>query len=229
MKNEFIIGGAAVVVMAVLGYAWLTPSQTTLPVDRGNANGTSPQAVQELNAQVQRLSNEIADLRNPPAELAEAERDQENAITAPAGVGEATQSKTDTPAGPVSEPRPADNAALAADARAQRDMITQALETRMASEEQDEGWGVNAESELADGLQNAGLSSTALVGVACRSTLCKVSLTHANVDAEDEFLSQLANLPGMQDTEIFYLRDEQADGSTQMVVYVGRQGYDMGL
>lgn len=228
MKNQFIIGGAAIVVMAVLGYAWLTPSQTTSPVHNGNENSTTPQAVQELNAEVQRLSREVAGLRKMPAETTDVARNEENPAGALASTKEIVPSESDVRAESAAEPASQENMA-AVDGRAQRDKITQALEGRMASEEQDEGWGVNAESELTDGLQNAGLNSTALVGVACRSTLCKVSLTHANFDAEDEFLSQLANLPGMQDTEIFYVREEQTDGSTQMVLYVGRQGYDMGL
>lgn len=227
MKNRVIIAGAGIVVVAVLGVAWLAPSQTTVSPHVVGEGSATPHTMQELNSEVQRLSSELAALRETPAPTpAATEPPAATALSFPSA--ESATHEGDIAASSASETPPHKDAA-SRDPREQRDRITQSLESRMASEDQDAEWGVNAESELTDGLQSAGFQNTALVGVACRSTLCKVSLTHADFDAEDEFLGKLAGLPGMQDTEIFYVRDEQADGSTQMVLYVGRQGYDMGL
>lgn len=227
MRNQVIVTGACVIVVAVLGYAWLAPSQTTASSHASAGDKAMPHAVQDLNSQVQRLSSEVAELREQPVQATAATPP----LAAPAGALPPSQSVTDGIEDGQSPARDilADENSAPRNDREQRDRITQSLESRMASEDQDAAWGVNAESELTDGLQNAGLDNTALVGVTCRSTLCKVALTHTDFDAEDEFLGKLASLPGMQDTEIFYVRDEQADGSTQMVLYVGRQGYDMGL
>lgn len=226
MDNKVIIAGAALVVGAVLGYAWLAPVALPPPTEK-DAQGESEalHAVERLNADVQRLSGEIAELQSIP-ETAAAAADRESV---PPPIAATAMLEEDAASGPEQPDTAQGNSAAPTFGVEQQERITAALETRLASEEPDSRWASGAESQLADGLQNAGLENTALVAVACRSTLCKLSVNHGDTEAEDAFLGRIADLPGMQDTEIFYVRDEAADGSTQMVLYVGRQGYDLGL
>lgn len=229
MKNGVIIAGAGLVVGAVLGYAWLAPAPLP-PATAEDAvvKSAALNAVERLDADVQRLSSEFAEMQTvSEASLAVATEADVGATSRP--IFEPVAGEHDAASHPQHENATENGAATPPIGREQRERMTASLESRLASEEQDARWATGAENELADGLQNAGLENTALVAVACRSTLCKLSVNHTDQDAEDAFLGKIAYLPGMQDTEIFYVRDETPDGSTQMVLYVGRQGYDLGL
>jgi len=227
MKNGVIIAGAGLVVGAVLGYAWLAPLPPSTAADI-QVETAALDAVEKLNADVQRLSSEIEELQAFPAPSSR-EVTGADGEAAFLSISAPVVQESDTATRPEHDKAAQSSAATPPTEREQRGRMTAALESRLASEEPDARWASGAESELADGLQNAGLANTALVAVACRSTLCKLSLNHSDQDAEEAFLGRIADLPGMQDTEIFYVRDEAADGSTQMVLYVGRPGYDLGL
>lgn len=104
-----------------------------------------------------------------------------------------------------------------------------ALDEQLATEEYDTDWDSNVKAELDQNLKLDSFNGTRVSNVECKSTLCRVALTHTNAEAETLFFENLGNLPMMKNTRAYYQRETNADGSTSMVLYVAREGKSLPL
>lgn len=230
MKNGTILAVAGLLAGMALSYAWQRPvGAPTSNTHIASQSEATLQAVADLEDQLRALRADLAQLQHNQGESRQAANVavQTGSTPVDASLYQADAWATDTGS---TQTKPLDGAQEPPlTGRERRERVVKSMETRMMAEDQDPRWGTRVESELADGVQAAGLPGSDLVSVECRSSLCRLNLRHANAEAEDDFLGNIAGLPGTQDTELFYTRDEMADGSTDMVIYLARQGYSLGM
>lgn len=88
---------------------------------------------------------------------------------------------------------------------------------------------VSASNTFAAGLKQAfgeepDLAGNQLLDAECRATLCRIAVLHRSDDDVDLFLGHLGTLPGFDNTQTYWQRQLNADGSSVMTMYVARQG-----
>jgi hypothetical protein len=108
----------------------------------------------------------------------------------------------------------------------QRQNEARALEATLSAERLD----VAATNTFAQGLTEAfggvpELAGNQLIDTQCRETLCRIALLHRSEEDVDSFLSNVGSLPGLENTESYWQRVVNADGSSVMTMYVARQGH----
>ena len=88
---------------------------------------------------------------------------------------------------------------------------------------------VAASNTFAEGLKQAfgaqeELAGNQLIDAQCRATLCRIAVLQRSDDDVDSFLGSSGSLPGFENTETYWQRELNADGSSVMTMYVARQG-----
>ena len=104
-----------------------------------------------------------------------------------------------------------------------------ALASRLAGEEVDTDWAGNFQAALDNGLKSESFAGTRLSDVECKSSLCRVTLAHDNAETEELFLENMLDLPVMSNTQAFYKREGNSDGSASLVLYIAREGQSLPL
>lgn len=104
-----------------------------------------------------------------------------------------------------------------------------ALEVQLAGEEFDPDWAVNFQVELTQGLKSDSFAGTNHTDVECKSSLCRVTLAHDNTESEERFFEHMLELPILSNTEAYFQREINNDGSTSLVLYVAREGQTLPL
>ena len=104
-----------------------------------------------------------------------------------------------------------------------------ALAGRLAGEEVDTDWAGNFQAALDQGLKSESFAGTRLSDVECKSSLCRVTLAHDNAETEEQFLENMLDLPVMSNTQAFYKREANGDGSASLVLYIAREGQSLPL
>jgi hypothetical protein len=102
------------------------------------------------------------------------------------------------------------------------------LEQALAAEQID----VAASNTFAQGLTQAfggapELAGNQLVNAQCRATLCRIAVLQRSDDDMESFLGNVGSLPGLEDTETYWQREINADGSSVMTMYVARSGHKL--
>ena len=102
------------------------------------------------------------------------------------------------------------------------------LEQTLSAEQID----VAASNTFAEGVKQAlggapELAGNQLVDAQCRATLCRIAVLQRSDDDVDSFLGSVGNLPGFENTETYWQREVNADGSSMMTMYVARQGHKL--
>jgi hypothetical protein len=102
------------------------------------------------------------------------------------------------------------------------------LEQTLSAERVD----VAATNTFAQGLSqalggNAELAGTQLMDAQCRATLCRIALLQRNDEDVDAFLGNVGTLPGLDNTETYWQRTLNPDGTSVMTMYVARQGHKL--
>jgi hypothetical protein len=116
-----------------------------------------------------------------------------------------------------------------ADAAAERRRFEAAvLERTLAAEQVD----VAASNTFAQGLTQAlgsqqELAGSRLLGAECRVSLCRIAVLQTDMEDVETFLGNVGNLPGFGDTDTYWQRQLNADGSSVMTMYVARPGHPM--
>jgi len=116
-----------------------------------------------------------------------------------------------------------------ADAAAQRRQYEAGvLEQALSSQQAD----VAASNTFAEGLKqafggDAELAGNQIVDAQCKVTLCRIAVLQKTDDDVDAFLGQVGSLPGMENTETYWQRQLNADGSSLMTMYVARPGHKL--
>jgi hypothetical protein len=102
------------------------------------------------------------------------------------------------------------------------------LEQTLSSEQLD----VAASNTFAAGLSQAfgaapELAGNQLVDAECRTSLCRIAVLQRNDDDVDSFLSSVGSLPGLENTDTYWQRELNGDGSSVMTMYVARPGHEL--
>lgn len=107
--------------------------------------------------------------------------------------------------------------------------VVSALENQLADEPHDAEWAGNFQSELEQGLTAESFSVTRLTNVDCKTSVCRVTLGHDSQEHEDQFFEHVLELPIMANTQAYYTRVPNPDGSSSMVMYIAREGKTLSL
>ena len=91
---------------------------------------------------------------------------------------------------------------------------------------------VAASNTFAEGLKQAfggqeALAGNQLLDAQCRATLCRIAVLQRSDDDVELFLGSVGSLPGFENTETYWQRELNADGSSVMTMYVARQGQEL--
>lgn len=102
------------------------------------------------------------------------------------------------------------------------------LEQKLATEQLD----VAATNTFTEGLKQAfsdepELAGNQIMSAQCRVTLCRIAVLQRSEDDTGSFLGQLGSLPGLENTETYWQRQLNPDGSSVMTMYIARQGQKM--
>ena len=104
-----------------------------------------------------------------------------------------------------------------------------ALAGQLVSEEYDSDWAGNFQADLNQGLKSDSFKGTHLSDVECKSSLCRITLAHDNSETEEQFFEHMLELPVMANTQAYYQRESNGDGSASLVLYVAREGKKLPL
>jgi hypothetical protein len=94
-----------------------------------------------------------------------------------------------------------------------------------------EGIDVAATNTFSQGLTqamsgNPELAGSQLVDAQCRVSLCRIAVLQHSDDDVDAFLGSVGSIPGL-DTDTYWQRQVNADGSSVMTMYVARPGHKL--
>ena len=214
---------------AVLQHEVLAPPAVALAAPVDVADGEQATRLRQLEQRIGELQQRLNSAeRRAAAELvdyrASDERNDAQRAAAPAQSADVSEQ----PPVPHARAGLAPEERAAAD-RAYREQVVTHLENQLVTEDYDSGWAGNFQADLDQGLKSQSFSGTRLTGVECKSSLCRVTLGHDNVESEEQFFEHVLELPMMANTQAYYTRESGADGSSALVLYVAREGQALGL
>lgn len=71
------------------------------------------------------------------------------------------------------------------------------------------------------------LAGNQLIDAQCRASLCRMAVLHRSDEDVDAFLGSIGSLPGLENTDTYWQRELNADGSSVMTMYVARPGHPL--
>lgn len=111
--------------------------------------------------------------------------------------------------------------------RARFQQISMFLEDSLAAQTQDAHWSNFAVESTMAALTTPTLAATYLTDIRCQTTLCQMNVEHTDGEAEENFLNSFAGAVGLAETEAFYTREVQANGTVRMTYFFSRDGYSL--
>lgn len=100
------------------------------------------------------------------------------------------------------------------------------LDRQVSAERADPRWSERAANQIRATIMDGGFTGLALENVTCQTTLCRLEVEHRNSMALDQFIGEFfARLSW--DTNSYSQTTVHDDGSATLVLYVGRQGYEL--
>lgn len=100
------------------------------------------------------------------------------------------------------------------------------LDALLAQEAYDQVWALSREQTLRRALDDAGDDHLQITDVACRSTLCRIDISHDHIDAEQKFIQKMSVQPGFVpdgETRVLH-REMTVDGKSRIRFYLARKG-----
>jgi hypothetical protein len=116
-----------------------------------------------------------------------------------------------------------DPASKPANANVQPSDIAEMLESHRTSELLDRAWSDKLHAELGAALSLH--TGTTISSTECAASLCRVTLQHETVAAQNELASNVAALPGLSAGAFYHYESDQEPPRT--VLYVVREGHDI--
>jgi hypothetical protein len=166
------------------------------------ALGTMPRSSEshqvDLEARLDALKREMAKLSGKP-----------NATTAPAAA---------VPADPIEQERQEHEF---------KQQAIATLENSLANEPMDANASMVTSAELSRVMQSPVFEKTRIGEVQCRSTLCRIDVSHADPQAEMQFSLSLSQVETFREGEGFVQMLPRSDGGIDTVVYVSRTGHHL--
>jgi hypothetical protein len=120
---------------------------------------------------------------------------------------------------------PGNAAAVAEEERRRVEERMQALETSLQSEPLNRSWSIQVSEQITQAFASEELAGISLDHVECRSTLCRVEVTHDDPMRRGEFEIWFPFKVAQFLPRLVMRRVDNDDGSSSTVVYTARQGY----
>ncbi|MBL8253172.1 MAG: hypothetical protein JNJ76_06170 [Candidatus Competibacter sp.] len=100
------------------------------------------------------------------------------------------------------------------------------LDRQVSAERADPRWSERAANQIRATIMDGGFTGLALESVTCQATLCRLEVEHRDSIALDQFIGEFfARLSW--DTNSYSQTTAHEDGSATLVLYVGREGYEL--
>lgn len=108
-----------------------------------------------------------------------------------------------------------------------RNQIASNLDARFFAEAYESGWASETEAELGRLFVETDIEGSQLMEAACRTTLCRIDVTHADSEAEERFIATFANNARFisNDRTGFYHRSVDYNGIPNTLFFWARQGH----
>lgn len=102
------------------------------------------------------------------------------------------------------------------------------LENQLATEDEDAAWSANAKSRIYDafGAATMATANASILGVDCRTSLCKVEVAAGNANSEDIRKSLIPQIGDIMPQGVMQTVD-QGGVHEKLVFYMGRDGYKL--
>lgn len=229
MRSKWMMALILVCLTVLLGWiVWPDRADNVITVNMPSVHPPQPQAA-PTDPQIQALTSELAQLRAQVGKLAQQAQKSSPSVLEQKSADDALREPPKEVHLPSREEEVARQQEAQAQARQQRDATVAQIEGRLVAEEPDTIWSNQAMVSLQANLQAPTLSGSHFADTSCGSTLCRVALFHASEEAEDIFMEEMVEFETFANTETFYTRSPQADGSVAVTMYVARQGQKLPL
>jgi len=138
----------------------------------------------------------------------------------PVNSAEPPEERNEAPAAPLDE--------TPAEAVARREETKARVELAFSSQARDASWSRGAATQIQSSL-HAKLGSSRMGPVECRSTLCRVEVSHPAENDEEQFVTGAFAFPRVWQGEMLSIRQERDDGSRSSVLFFAREGQAFGV
>jgi len=119
-----------------------------------------------------------------------------------------------------------DAAAMEEDAMLQETRL-EAIEATLRGEAIDATWAAQATDAIEQALEDKALEGSVLDALECRSTLCRVEVTHPNPIARADFMLRFPMKVGQVLPSMTVRPIEGDDGSSTSSIYLAREGHEL--
>lgn len=105
-----------------------------------------------------------------------------------------------------------------------------AIEQNFLQQKTDMGWANAASTLIQQVLDTPGkaneseFADTAIRSIECRSTLCKIEVTHSNMSSMRRFIDDFPSSLGNELPRMAFQQHQNPDGSIDMYVYIAKKG-----
>ena len=120
-----------------------------------------------------------------------------------------------------------DETVLAEQSQLRWDNYLGALETSFHDERTDAVWSATTLAEIEEIFASETLTGSAIFGLECRATLCRIDALHDDTQAVHEFTGWLPQRLADKLPQAIFDYYEQDDGTTVTTVFLAREGYDL--
>lgn len=101
------------------------------------------------------------------------------------------------------------------------------LGAHFAAQSVDTVWSLDTAQLVSEAALSEGLAGSSIDGIECRSSLCRVEVSHADPAAASEFALWFPVVLGEALPQIRYFHEQRDYGPPVTVLYMARQGYDL--
>lgn len=117
----------------------------------------------------------------------------------------------------------------AADTQASANQVAAHLDARFVAEAYDSGWAGKTEAKLNQLFVGDMLEGNQLAAAVCRTSLCRIEVTHSDHGAEQRFLAEFSSSGQFvsDDTSGFYHRSIDYNGIAHTVFFWAREGHQL--
>jgi hypothetical protein len=196
-------------------------SASTLPANFGGNHGESNPARDELLALKQNLAKLQSELSNVHTAL--------DALSGQMGLMTDNATPTGVATLTVSPQNRADKS-INIDARTSKKLQEarlQAIETTLSSEETDKTWAASASDTIQRAVQEADNGANELLALDCRSTLCRVEVSHQTPMARADFMQRFALKVGTVLPTMTIEPVSMENGHSVSRIYLARTGHEL--
>lgn len=124
---------------------------------------------------------------------------------------------------------PESNVEMVSNGKSKQDETIMALQEQFYTEAYDEVWAAKTEQHLRGLFSKKQASGNQIEQAACRSTFCRIDVSHDSVETEREFIAAFAVSGQFIDDsqQGYYHREADGSGSVRTIFYLARKGHQL--